>query len=259
MAQLDVKWIDSWNYLVLYAEEIETNTEGNWSRVHAWLDLHVAGHVASSRITVKVTGAENYLGYQYYEAGDHRLIDGYFYVNHNDDGSGSTGVNGSFESGIGNWYLSGTLGLTKINRYPYLNSGTNFKDTENPVFNITAYNTFPLRVKLEANGGNIVKRDLSNNGSQIYTLQLTEAERQLLRSLSPDGKSLNVRETVCALSGGNEIYWSFKDYVMTIDNKKIRMKINGQWKEATPYVRINGQWKEATPYIRVNSQWKEGI
>lgn len=38
-----------------------------------------------------------------------------------------------------------------------------------------------------------------------------------------------------------------------------RVRVNGQWREATPYIRVNGQWKEAVPYIRVNNQWKEGI
>lgn len=220
--------------------------------------MHVAGHVASSRITVKVTGGESYLGYQYYGAGDHRLIDGYFYVNHNDDGSGSTGVNGSFESAIGNWYLSGTLELTKINRYPYLNSGKNFKDTENPVFDITAYGAYPLRVRLEAEGASRVSRDLSSRNSQVYTLTLTDEERELLRSLT-SGNTLPVRYVVCAMSGGNEIAWSWKDYTMTKTAGLSEIRVNGQWKQATPYVRVNGQWKQATPYTRVNNQWKEGI
>ena len=38
-----------------------------------------------------------------------------------------------------------------------------------------------------------------------------------------------------------------------------KIRVNGQFKDATVYVRVNGQWKEAVPYVRVNNQWKEGI
>lgn len=39
----------------------------------------------------------------------------------------------------------------------------------------------------------------------------------------------------------------------------VRIGVNGQLKESTPYVGVNGQWKEIIPYIGVNGQWKEGI
>ena len=42
-------------------------------------------------------------------------------------------------------------------------------------------------------------------------------------------------------------------------SKGNKLRINGQWKEAIPYIRVNGQWKEATPYVRVNGVWKEEI
>lgn len=61
------------------------------------------------------------------------------------------------------------------------------------------------------------------------------------------------------MSGGNEIAWSWKDYTMTKTSGLSEIRVNGQWKQATPYVRVNGQWKQATPYTRVNNQWKEGI
>lgn len=244
----------------MYAEEIEVSRDGNYSRVHAWLDLHVAGSVSSSGIVAKVSGGENYIGYHYYGAGDHRLVDGYYYVTHNSDGTGSARVDGSFESYIGNWYLGGNLGLTKIDRYPILNNGSNFTDKTNPVYNIIAYGAFPIRVKLEAGGNTqLIIRDLSTRNSTTYTLELTDSERETLRKLSTDGKTLNVRETVCAMSGNTELSASFKEYVMTITQKHVKIKVNGQWKDAVPYIRVNNQWKEATPYMRVNGQWKEGI
>ena len=121
MAKLAEKYIDSYNYLELHAEEIEVNSEGNYSRVHAWLELHVAGHVASSGIVAKVTGGEENIGYHYYGSGTHKLVDGYFYVTHGSDGKGTAYVEGSFSAYIGSWGLSGSLGLTKIKRYPHQN------------------------------------------------------------------------------------------------------------------------------------------
>lgn len=135
----------------------------------------------------------------------------------------------------------------------------NFKDTENPTLDITAYNTYPLRVKLEAGGNpSLITRDLTSKGSQSYTIELTQAERDSLRSLMT-GDTLPVRETVCALQNGAEISWSYKDYTMTKGNRGARILVNGTWKEAIPYVGVNGQWKEAITYVGVNNQWKEGI
>lgn len=39
----------------------------------------------------------------------------------------------------------------------------------------------------------------------------------------------------------------------------IRVRANGEWKEAVPYVRTDGEWKEAQPLIKVGGEWKEAI
>lgn len=251
-------YIDSWNYFQLNGSEIQVDTPNNRSKVAVWLDLHVAGHVASSGISVGVNEKSVGLGYQYYGAGTHQLIYNEIWVGHNDDGSGTAILSWWFNSNIGSWSGSGALGLTKINRYAILNSGKDFKDNENPVFNITAYGTFPIRVRLEAAGASRVSRDLSSRNSQVYTMELTSQERDTLRSLMT-GDSLTVRYVVCTMNNGSEISWSWKDYKMTKGNRGGRILVNGQWKEAIPYVGVNGQWKEAISYVGVNGQWKEGI
>lgn len=252
-------YIDGYNYFQLNANEDQVDTSGNRSLVSVWLDLHVAGHVASSGISVGVNGKSSDLGYQNYGSGTHRLISNQYWVTHDSSGSKTEIFNWWFNSRIGSWSGSAALPLTKINRYPILNSGMNFKDTENPTLDITAFNTYPIRVKLEAGGNtSLVTRDLTNKGSQKYTVELTSEERETLRSMMT-GETLSVRETVCALNNGNEISWNWKDYTMTKGNRGARIKVNGQWKEAIPYVRVNGQWKEAVSYVKINGQWKEGI
>lgn len=39
----------------------------------------------------------------------------------------------------------------------------------------------------------------------------------------------------------------------------LRINVDGEWKEGTPFVNVNGVWKEGTPYININGTWKEGI
>lgn len=221
--------------------------------------MHVSGHVASSGISVGVNEKSANLGYQYYGAGTHQLIYNEIWVNHDQDGSKTAILSWWFNSAIGSWSGDGALPLTKINRYPILNSASNFKDNENPVYNITAFGTYTIKVKLEAGGNSqLVTRTLSSKNSQTYTLQLTEEERTTLRNLMT-GDSLNVRMTVCAIDNGNEISWSHQDVKMIKGSHYVKVQVNGVWKDAIPYVRVNGTWKEAVPYIRVNGTWKEGI
>jgi hypothetical protein len=41
--------------------------------------------------------------------------------------------------------------------------------------------------------------------------------------------------------------------------RPIKIRVNGAWKDAIPYVRVNGTWKKAQAYVRANNSWKEGI
>ena len=154
----------------------------------------------------------------YYARGSHRLLYSDFTFTHNNDGNLTInvgyGINTTFVSG----FSTASITMPKINRYPILNSGTNFTDEENPVYNITAYNTYPLRVKIEAGGNTqLIKRDLDTQGSTIYTLELTNEERDILRTLATSN-TLIVRETICAMNGNTELSANFKDYKMTIVN-----------------------------------------
>jgi hypothetical protein len=141
-------------------------------------------------------------------------------VSHNNDGS----FPGKYVGISANsWHMSGSAGgniyAGKINRYPVLNNGSNFTDEGNPVYNITSYNSFPLRIKLEA-GGNpqLITRNVSTSTNGNYTLILTESERNILRKLCSNSNTLNVTETVCAMDGNTELSASYKFYTMAIVN-----------------------------------------
>ena len=146
-------------------------------------------------------------------------------VTHNNDGTLSGYAYASFTKGGTSSYTPYTSGvttdwtaLTKIDRYPTLVSGSNFTDIQNPVYNIsnpdTTHNT---RVKVEAGGNTqLIIRDLGVGYNGTYTLELTEAERNTLRALCPNSKTLSVVETVCAMNGNTELSASYKFYTMTI-------------------------------------------
>ena len=196
----------------------------------------------------------------YYTRGDHIVITRDFTFGHDGNGNFSAYIGASLSTTFVSGSCGGTLTLPHINRYAVLNSGSNFTDKTNPVYNITAYGTYPLRVKIEA-GGNpqLITRDLSTRNSTTYTLVLTNEERNKLKTIAGNAKTLAVRETVCCMSGNTELSFSAKDYTLTFTEKKTKIRVNGEYKDSTPYVRINGEWKQATPYIRINGEWKETI
>ena len=35
------------------------------------------------------------------------------------------------------------------------------------------------------------------------------------------------------------------------------VRVNGEWKDAQPFVKIGGEWKEPQPYAKVSGVWKE--
>ena len=55
-------------------------------------------------------------------------------------------------------------------------------------------------------------------------------------------------------SGNASVYVSLPP----ISRQTLRIRINNEWKRATPYVRVNNEWKKAKAYVRVNNEWKKG-
>lgn len=260
MNVVGTSYFDTWaNYQVGY-DLLSTSVSGGYHTIRVYGVLNVTGNniswsSGSARVSDNTVGIGTWYG-----RGSYTLVSKDINVYCDSSGNASIYVDGAINTSYKSGSCGGTAYLPHINRYPVLNSGSNFTDKTNPVYNITAYNSYALRVKIEAGGNTqLITRDLSSRGSQTYTLVLTDEERKTLRRLSPDGKTLAVRETVCAMSGSTELSVSYKDYTMTITKRPMKIRINGAWKEAYPYVRVNGEWKESIPHIKVNGTWKEGI
>ncbi|WHH58491.1 hypothetical protein [Petroclostridium sp. X23] len=60
-------------------------------------------------------------------------------------------------------------------------------------------------------------------------------------------------------SSAYQVWTGTQEIELPPSSSKILIKINGEWKQATPYVKVNGAWKEAIPFIKVNGQWKQAV
>lgn len=217
--------------------ENSTSTPNNTSNITCSASIwseNRSGWSAGSNSTLTVYWHDNRENYDRWVAsisfsgvgvGETKTASGTIDVTHNDDGALSGYAYAYFAKGGSSAYAPASSGLTTdwtpltaIARYPTLTSGSNFTDIQNPIYNISnpaaLYN---VRVKLEAGGNTqLIIRDLPSNYRGTYTLELTESERNTLRALSPNSKTLAVVETVCAMSGNTELNASYKSYTMTI-------------------------------------------
>lgn len=237
---------------------LSTNLEVGYHTIRIYGVLNVTGNnISWSSGTASILDTVANIG-TYYSNGSYTLVTRDQVVYINDQGQASIYVNGAINTTYKSGFCEGDAILPDTPRYPTLINGTDFKDNENPVFNIKAYGNYDIRVRLEYGGNPYAQRNLTSKNSQEYTLELTDNERETLRGLMT-GDSLTLSEVVATLQNGQEIYWSAKNYTMTKGSSYVNLRVNNSWKKAIPYVRVNGQWKEAIPYVRVNSNWKEGI
>ena len=232
MASISANGSRGHHRFTLNVNETGTNINNNTSTVsfnfqisaiqNGW-DWNIKTNPVSYRVTINGT---NYNGtiVSYGGSGTVTLKSGSLTVGHNSDGSKSISFSFSVTDNPnksytpGNASASGSMNLTKIARYPVLNSGSNFTDEGNPTLKFTNYGVFNVRVKLEAGGNNqLITRDISKTATS-YTFNLTETERDKLRALCPNSNSLSVTETVCAMNGNTELSSSYKSYTMTIVN-----------------------------------------
>lgn len=145
-------------------------------------------------------------------------------VAHNADGSaGNVGfqLNGCVYYNRSNSY-TGSISLTKIPRQANITSAPDFNDEANPTIsysNPAGNSVSTLQARIENSGGTsayVGYRDISKTGSS-YTFSLTEAERNTLRSATPNSNSLTVKFVIRTTIGSNTFY-STVNKTMTIVN-----------------------------------------
>lgn len=230
MASINANGSRGHHKFTLNVNETGVNTGNNtstvsWSFVLSPIQTGWDWNVSGISYSINVDGnVKNGTIQSYNGSSTVTLASGTKTITHNNDGSKSISFSFSVSDRAnktytpGNASKSGSLTLTKINRYPTLTSGSNFTDEGNPTLKFSNAGVYPVRVKLEAGGNTqLIIRDIPQK-STSYTFDLTEQERNTLRALTPNSNSLSVTQTVCAMNGNTELSASYKNYTMTIVN-----------------------------------------
>lgn len=150
------------------------------------------------------------------------VASGSYVITH--DGSGNGTISASAQAGIYtvavNCSGSGSWALDQIPRQATLTSAPNFNDTQNPTIsysNPAGNNVTTLQARIENASGTgvyVQYRNISKTGNS-YTFPLTEAERNTLRSATPNSNTLTVKFVVMTVIGGTT-FWSTSNKTLTI-------------------------------------------
>lgn len=168
---------------------------------------------------------------------------------HNEDGTKTVSLEGFFQdkaNDLGSATVTGSLTLTPIPRH--------FSQT--PVVNATSSTTTSATFSWSTSETcSAVKYILDGGGeTSVWTGSATSG------TFTINGLTANTSHTIKINAQRKDSgYWSYSaQKSFSTSAKTVRVRINGAWKDATPYVRVNGQWKVAVPYTRVSGQWKKG-
>ena len=256
-------------YVRAYAKLNSQNQSANTSNVsyenrlyaegsgsYFWADSGTLKGIAATGISNSVESANG----TYYK-GETTLQSRSATITHSADGSGSGSISTSFASDPWGWSASAaaSFSLPKINRYAKTNSVTGSSIDDNFSVNYTKYvSSYKYKLRISRPGIEALERIDYNTSdttfqlsqetiNRLYDVYGTDATFQLgfaVETWKSDGSS--------SLGNGNEVK------INCTTSSKGRIRINGEWKNATLYVRTNGEWKKATPYIRNNNEWKRG-
>ena len=248
--------VDDGTYFYVNWQQTSQSTSGNYTDINWQLNIHCRWNYYSNALRsngVNINGGSVYGGATYSNLGqgDHQLASGTLRINHNADGTKTFGIDTS------GWVIDG--GNT-IPRNAVTNS-VNGSDIEQPFsVNYTKYvSSYKYKLRVGFTDAGYLKRMDYNTSGQSFNF--TAEEIDTIYNKYPDTNNFQLTFSVETYDSTGSTLLSYGNYIFhncTKQNRAIRMRINGEWKNATPYVRVNGSWKKATPYIRMNSEWKRG-
>lgn len=183
-----------------------------------------AGGVSFSSATGTLDGTTRSYGYTTMYKGETTISEVSRTLTHNNDGSSpQRGITTSWSATFGGGgSTSGSIVAPKINRYATLTSAPDFNDEGNPTINYSnpaGNNVTTLQACITTWSDGEIRvpyRDISKTGTS-YTFNLTEAERNTLRSMTPNSNTLSVGFWVKTITGGTT-FWSSAQKTMTIVN-----------------------------------------
>lgn len=174
-------------------------------------------------------------------------------VGHNTDGTGQCYIGGSATGPSGTSLAGKTVsggqivGLDYIPRYfsrtPKITLQT--QNTTNCIFKWETSETCNwIRYHLD---GSSEWADVFSGSATTGTFTISNLNSNTSHTVYVDAR----RQDSGLWSASNTV--SFKT-----SDKTVRIKINGEYRQATPYVRTNGTWKISVPHTRKNNIWKRG-
>ena len=182
-------------------------------------------------------------------------------VNHNPDGScGAINISCyHYITDSTNGWSSTSITPPRINRYAVTNSATGSNIEQEFSVNYTKYvDTYKYKVRISIPNVKTLETQDYNTSNTPFTLSQSTIN-ELFDTYGPLATfNLGFRvetwnnEGTSKLSDGNEVI------ISCMTDSKGRLWINGEYKNATPYIRVNGEWKKTTPHIRINNEWKRG-
>lgn len=159
-------------------------------------------------------------------------------IEHNLDGSTPTkNVETSWTASFGGSGSTSTnITFPNIARYSIITEAPNFNDEENPTIKFTTQIASGIQVSVHIQNADgtqsLVGRNNIDYSSGTYTFTLSDAERNILRNLASNSKTLSVRFAVVSLLNGN-YYTSYLSRTLTIVNANPTFSIAYQDTNAT--------------------------
>lgn len=210
-------YLNGCNYQLAY-DLLGQNIAGNYSTVRLYGILNVTNNYVSwSRGSASVhTSGLVGIG-TYYSKGSYTVITRDFDWGHDSAGNFSVYIGASLSTTFTSGDCGGVITLPSIPRQANVTGASDFNDETNPRITFNNPGGFRINARLEFGGTNIRRNNIPNTGS--YTFNLTDSERDLLRSKCANSNSLTVREVIATCIGStSETHWSWQDKTMKIVN-----------------------------------------
>ena len=195
------------------------NADGNYSDVTVKHTLVIGSayslSIASRTNTCSVGGvSQGYTSGRISQKGGSVLLGTTVHrVSHDADGTKTAQLTDTFNidatldgTKVGSITASGSISLDRIARNATIVTANDFTDETNPVLTYSNPSSFACDVSIEFSGGSITRSGAISGAGGSYTMQLTDAERETLRTASKNSPTLKVTYVLKTTIDGTAYY-----------------------------------------------------
>ena len=220
----------------------------SYVRLYAQIEVTGANYISWSNGKASIFGEDFVLSNTYYK-GITTVHTKDITCQHGSDGQCNWRVGGSINTSfLMNGYCEGDMRLPVIERYATITQHKLKKvsTTSAEIEFIADKEIDSVQYKIDSNYKDAVVNYNSNKTGGSY----------VINNLIPN-KTYDIKTRVRSKVSG--LWTESSSLNIKTSSKTVRLKINNNLKECTPYVVINGAIKSATMYIRIKNEWKRGI